>query len=366
MHEERGVEATRAGPAAVRPAAASRSEHRILVRALAVSLLVHAAAAAVYGGYRLGTPGDSPARAEQAGQGGSWVTLSIRGAKGGDGTGSIPEATAESPGATSGESVEVSPAPDRVAASATAQQEAVLATAVPEPELEPEPSPAPPNAPVVPPASGAFAARVVQAAPAIGDALSEAGRAVEEFVVDSIEASARLQASGRSIASANASSASVAATIGSPSGTASSSSASGEVLAAAARASQAGDVEPATEGGGGGGVGRNPGQPGDGSGASAGPVAAGARASGAEGRNAPPEYPPAARRAGQQGDVTVLVHCSAAGTVEQASVETSSGFPLLDDAALHAVEGWTFEPAIDDGVAVAGWVRVPIRFVLRH
>ena len=39
-------------------------------------------------------------------------------------------------------------------------------------------------------------------------------------------------------------------------------------------------------------------------------------------------------------------------------------FPLIDEAALAAVRQWTFVPAVQGGVAVAGYVRRPISFTL--
>lgn len=46
-------------------------------------------------------------------------------------------------------------------------------------------------------------------------------------------------------------------------------------------------------------------------------------------------YPPAARRLGQEGVVTVLIDITADGDLRQAEVRISSGYPLLDKAATH-------------------------------
>ncbi len=46
-------------------------------------------------------------------------------------------------------------------------------------------------------------------------------------------------------------------------------------------------------------------------------------------------YPPAARRLGQEGVVTLLIEVAAEGDLRQAEVRTSSGYPLLDQAATH-------------------------------
>jgi len=77
----------------------------------------------------------------------------------------------------------------------------------------------------------------------------------------------------------------------------------------------------------------------------------------------PPAYPRAARRMGQEGVVEILVTVGADGRPTAVAVHQSSGFPLLDDAALEAVKGWRFHPAHRaDGAAVAGDLVVPLRF----
>lgn len=80
--------------------------------------------------------------------------------------------------------------------------------------------------------------------------------------------------------------------------------------------------------------------------------------------NPPPLYPPRARKLGLQGTVMLRVVVSAAGHPEQINVLTSSGVPLLDEAAINTVRQWTFAPARQGDRPVAGAVNVPIRFVL--
>lgn len=79
-----------------------------------------------------------------------------------------------------------------------------------------------------------------------------------------------------------------------------------------------------------------------------------------------PEYPPAALRQEQQGQVTVKLRVLASGTAADVQVRTSSGHALLDEAALAYLRGARFVPARDrSGVAVDSLVVVPIRFVLK-
>lgn len=64
-----------------------------------------------------------------------------------------------------------------------------------------------------------------------------------------------------------------------------------------------------------------------------------------EGRQPLPEYPREARRAGQQGTVTLRMTADEAGRVLAAEVHASSDWPLLDLAALRAAKSrWRFSP----------------------
>ena len=50
------------------------------------------------------------------------------------------------------------------------------------------------------------------------------------------------------------------------------------------------------------------------------------------------------------------------GRAAHVAVYRSSGSPSLDNAAVDAVYGWTFEPARKNGAPVPGRVVVPVRF----
>lgn len=79
--------------------------------------------------------------------------------------------------------------------------------------------------------------------------------------------------------------------------------------------------------------------------------------------NERPAYPPAALRRREAGEVVVRVAIGADGRPLSASIERSSGHPLLDDAALAKVlRDWRFAPAMRGGVAVAGSALVPFSF----
>lgn len=83
------------------------------------------------------------------------------------------------------------------------------------------------------------------------------------------------------------------------------------------------------------------------------------------GINPKPPYPLLARRVGAQGVVLLRVHVREDGSVAAVELARSSGFALLDESASRTVrESWRFLPARRDGVPIASWVEVPIRFVL--
>jgi protein TonB len=66
----------------------------------------------------------------------------------------------------------------------------------------------------------------------------------------------------------------------------------------------------------------------------------------------------------QQGVVYLHVLVNADGRPDDVSVSRSSGYPLLDRAAVEAVRGWTFEPARAGGLPVSSPVEIPVRFSL--
>ena len=78
-------------------------------------------------------------------------------------------------------------------------------------------------------------------------------------------------------------------------------------------------------------------------------------------RNRPPIYPTDAQTLGQNGTVVVLIHVSENGVATGADVVESSGFEVLDRAAVTAVLKWHFRPAMRDGRTVA--FDMPFRFV---
>ena len=61
-------------------------------------------------------------------------------------------------------------------------------------------------------------------------------------------------------------------------------------------------------------------------------------------QNPPPEYPELAKQMRQEGLVMLTVDVDREGTPVQVEIKESSGFRLLDQAALKAVRHWKFQP----------------------
>lgn len=79
----------------------------------------------------------------------------------------------------------------------------------------------------------------------------------------------------------------------------------------------------------------------------------------------PPAYPALAREQGQEGEAVIRARLDRDGNPDEVLLAASSGFPVLDRAALAAVRRWAFEPGRRGGEPVAAWVQVPVRFALR-
>jgi protein TonB len=60
------------------------------------------------------------------------------------------------------------------------------------------------------------------------------------------------------------------------------------------------------------------------------------------------------------------VHVAVDGRVDDLKVNTSSGFSVLDEAALDAVRTWRFSPGRRGETPVAMWVEIPILFELQR
>jgi protein TonB len=83
-------------------------------------------------------------------------------------------------------------------------------------------------------------------------------------------------------------------------------------------------------------------------------------------QNTPPSYPDLARRNGWEGRVMIRVEVSAEGRPISTAIAKSSGFGVLDQAALRAVKSWRFQPRTVAGIPSAGSIEVPVNFSLNR
>ena len=77
-----------------------------------------------------------------------------------------------------------------------------------------------------------------------------------------------------------------------------------------------------------------------------------------------PTYPPASRRAGEQGTVRLKVLVDTNGRPSNVEVTQSSGSPRLDQAAIDAVRKWRFEAATDGEKKIQAYTQVAVTFKL--
>lgn len=77
-----------------------------------------------------------------------------------------------------------------------------------------------------------------------------------------------------------------------------------------------------------------------------------------------PTYPPASRRAGEQGTVRLKVLVDTSGRASNVAVTQSSGFPRLDQAATEAVRKWRFVAATDGTNKIQAYTQVAVTFKL--
>ncbi len=80
--------------------------------------------------------------------------------------------------------------------------------------------------------------------------------------------------------------------------------------------------------------------------------------------NPKPTYPAFARRLGHEGRVIIRVRVLPTGVVGAADVARSSGYAVLDEAALTTIKRWRFRPAQQSGQTVDATLDVPISFRL--
>ncbi len=80
--------------------------------------------------------------------------------------------------------------------------------------------------------------------------------------------------------------------------------------------------------------------------------------------NIPPRYPEIARRNGWEGTVLLHLHVDVKGRVTQVELISSSGYPVLDNEAIAALQHWVGLPATRNGMPVETDFTKPVHFAL--
>lgn len=83
-------------------------------------------------------------------------------------------------------------------------------------------------------------------------------------------------------------------------------------------------------------------------------------------RTVKPRYPRKARRDGWEGTTLLRVLVDPDGAPGRVTVERTSGFDVLDEAAMKAVRRWRFHPARRGVAPLSSWVRIPVVFRLEE
>lgn len=83
-------------------------------------------------------------------------------------------------------------------------------------------------------------------------------------------------------------------------------------------------------------------------------------------KNPAPPYPSLSRRLREEGTVVLELLILADGTVGEIRVQTSSGYPRLDQSALETVRHWRFIPARRGNESIAYTYLQPLEFSLNQ
>ena len=81
--------------------------------------------------------------------------------------------------------------------------------------------------------------------------------------------------------------------------------------------------------------------------------------------NPRPAYPRRARYRGLEGRVVLEVLVAANGRAREVTIQHSSGYVVLDQAAVTGIRRWRFTPASRAGLAIPARIRIPVVFRLR-
>lgn len=80
--------------------------------------------------------------------------------------------------------------------------------------------------------------------------------------------------------------------------------------------------------------------------------------------SAPAIYPKTAQNLGYQGTVRLRILVDVNGHAKDVKLLKSSGYEILDKAAVRSVKNWRFDPKVFKGKKVEGWIEVEVPFTL--
>jgi protein TonB len=75
-------------------------------------------------------------------------------------------------------------------------------------------------------------------------------------------------------------------------------------------------------------------------------------------------YPPEAARRHQQGTVVLILYINGSGTLDKVEIVKSSGFPLLDEAAIREMKLSKFQPAMDGAIPIRSRAQASVTYRL--
>ena len=75
-------------------------------------------------------------------------------------------------------------------------------------------------------------------------------------------------------------------------------------------------------------------------------------------------YPPEAARRHQQGTVVLMLYINGSGALDKIEIVKSSGFPLLDEAAIREMKLSKFQPAMDGAIPIRSRAQASVTYRL--
>ncbi len=75
-------------------------------------------------------------------------------------------------------------------------------------------------------------------------------------------------------------------------------------------------------------------------------------------------YPPEAARRHQQGTIVLMLYINGSGALDKIEIVKSSGFPLLDEAAIREMKLSKFQPATDGAIQIRSRAQASVTYRL--